>query len=182
MKQIETLLQRYRNGEITPEEQAELNRLTHRDEILNAAASRAAKIRRQRTTVVSSVASVVIVAAVFLTITANNSTPTADTPLLAQNVIEVNEAPAQPQIAPLAAPTESSKPTVSTMTEKPVSAPKKAAETVIEHNNTAQATPINAVSEVKHTEPSASLDPVVACNTQCSPDSVINDIWNFLKA
>ena len=31
MKQIETLLQRYRNGEITPEEQAELNRLTHRD-------------------------------------------------------------------------------------------------------------------------------------------------------
>ena len=91
MKQIETLLQRYRNGEITPEEQAELNRLTHRDEILNAAASRAAKIRRQRTTVVSSVASVVIVAAVFLTITANNSTPTADTPLLAQNVIEVND-------------------------------------------------------------------------------------------
>ena len=39
MKQIETLLQRYRNGEITPEEQAELNRLTHRDEILHAAAS-----------------------------------------------------------------------------------------------------------------------------------------------
>ena len=54
MKQIETLLQRYRNGEITPEEQAELNRLTHRDEILHAAASRAAKIRRQRTTVISS--------------------------------------------------------------------------------------------------------------------------------
>ena len=180
MKQIETLLQRYRNGEITPDEQAELNRLTHRDEILHAAASRAAKIRRQRTTVVSSVASVVIVAAVFLTITANNSTPSADTPLLAQNVIEVNEAPAQPQTAPLAAPTKSSE--VSTMTEKPVSAPKKAAETVIEHNNTAQATPISTVSEVKHTEPSASLDPVVACNTQCSPDSVINDIWNFLKA
>ena len=138
MKQIETLLQRYRNGEITPEEQAEL--------------------------------------------TANNSTPTADTPLLAQNVIEVNETPAQPQTAPLAAPTESSGPAVSTMTEKPVSAPKKATETVIEHNNTPQATPISTVSEVKHTEPNASLDPVVACNTQCSPDSVINDIWNFLKA
>lgn len=182
MKQIETLLQRYRDGEITPEEQAELNRLTHRDEVLHTAASRAAKIRRQRTTAVSTVASVVIVAAVFLTITANNNTPSADTPLLAQNNIEVNEAPAQSQTAPLAAPTKSSEPTVSTVTEKPVSAPKKAAETVIPNNNTPQVSPINTVSEVKHTEPSASLDPVVACNTQCSPDSVINDIWNFLKA
>ena len=25
-------------------------------------------------------------------------------------------------------------------------------------------------------------EPIVACNTQCSPDSVINDIWNFLNA
>ena len=24
-------------------------------------------------------------------------------------------------------------------------------------------------------------DPIVACNTQCSPDSVINDIWKFLR-
>ena len=129
MKQIETLLQRYRNGEITPEEQAELNRLTHRDEILHAAASRAAKIRRQRTTVVSSVASVVIVAAVFLTITANNSTPSADTPLLAQNVIEVNEAPAQKSpSAPLKKPRKPSSNTTTQHRQRP-SAPSRKSNT-----------------------------------------------------
>ena len=31
-------------------------------------------------------------------------------------------------------------------------------------------------------EPLLDPDPIVACNTQCSPDSVINDIWNFLRA
>ena len=44
--------------------------------------------------------------------------------------------------------------------------------------------PTPAVQDIAVAEPSSYSvsEPVVACNTQCSPDSVINDIWNFLKA
>lgn len=44
--------------------------------------------------------------------------------------------------------------------------------------------PTPAVQDIAAAEPSSYSvsEPVVACNTQCSPDSVINDIWNFLKA
>ena len=41
MKQIEILLQRYAEGVITPEEQSELNKLTHRDDVLHSASIQA---------------------------------------------------------------------------------------------------------------------------------------------
>ena len=68
MKRLENLLQRYNEGVITPEEKAELDLLTHRDEIFQAATVQATKIRRKRYITASSIASLAIVAGVFFTI------------------------------------------------------------------------------------------------------------------
>ena len=62
MNQLETLLQRYKEGVITPDEQAELDRLTNRHQVFSAASAQASAMRRRRYAVVSSVASLLIVA------------------------------------------------------------------------------------------------------------------------
>ena len=48
MTKLETLLQQYADGTLTPEGQDELNRLTHRDQVLASASMQAGKIRRKR--------------------------------------------------------------------------------------------------------------------------------------
>lgn len=185
MNQLETLLQRYKEGVITPGEQAELDRMTNRQEVFNAASAQASAMRRRRYAVVSSLATLLIVAGIAYTAWNSNGTDMSDSPMVAQYSAEktpvavdsfvrqdaVQQANARPQ--------QSSSPDISVATKSEPQASNPGIATKTPRVHTSVVTVENNV-----TEPSAIpiTETVVACNTQCSPDSVINDIWNFLKA
>lgn len=183
MKQIDILLQRYAEGAITPEEQLELDRLTHREDILHAATMKATKIRTRRNAVVSVAASVALVVGLLLTFINMGDQGTTQDPLLAQA-----DPVSQSSLQDVSPNTQSvdAKETKSPSSPKKVVAPHshktEKAETVsvrIRHDaGQEQVVAYNETEPFVH----ANSDPIVACNTQCSPDSVINDIWNFLKA
>ena len=187
MNQLETLLHRYKEGVITPEEQAELDQLTHRHEVFNAAREQASSIRRRQYSIVSSVASVLIVVGVIVAMWSRQGSAMPDTPLVAQSgevqipaVLDtaVPQTPAriQTEAMPNANARMSTEETVVHRETAAVAEPSKSAP--------ARREPTPAVQDIAAAEPSSYSvsEPVVACNTQCSPDSVINDIWNFLKA
>ena len=183
MKQIEILLQRYAEGVITPEEQSELNKLTHRDDVLHSASIQATKIRRRRNAMVTATASILLVVGLFLTLNISGNQNTTQSPLLAK--ANPSFLDTSPTVAPTLEPAGTTT-TISSVqshettlepaqiTTEPISSPAPRRQVV----ETSQP---QIHSE---TEPMAHVanDPVVACNTQCSPDSVINDIWNFLNA
>jgi len=187
MSNIENLLRRQYEGTITPEEQSELDRLTHRDQVIEAATHRAKVLRRRQLAGVTGVASVLIVAGAvfFMRPTVNSSS--GGTPIVAKTdvpkvvVTEIEEAGVpsstmQIEEAPEKAVKEVSvkdesvvKPSVSRQDSSPVVAPKSVQPVQVESVNDVQPTVI------------PDCEPVVACNTACSPDSVINDIWKFLR-
>ena len=189
MNQLETLLHRYKEGVITPEEQAELDQLTHRHEVFNAAKEQASSIRRRQYSIVSSVASVLIVVGVIVAMWSRQGSAMPDTPLMAQSgevQIPAVLDTAVPQ-TPARIQTEAIPNTTARMsTEETVVHRESATATAAEPSKSAPARrePTPAVQDIAAAEPSSYSvsEPVVACNTQCSPDSVINDIWNFLKA
>ena len=98
MKDIENLLQRYQEGDLDSEGLAELNRLTHRDRVLQAASRQAQAIhRRRQTAVVGVVAVLVVVGVVFLTLPKTNNTIN-DSPIMAKTEVPtLNEAIANTQ-------------------------------------------------------------------------------------
>ena len=187
MNQLETLLHRYQEGIITPEEKAELDQLTRRQEVFEAASAQAASMRRKQYTVVSAVASLLIVVGVVFTLWSPAGGASSDSPLVAQSrevqppVTDDAVAQQRPAIQPAAQPLATIQPAaeepVEVQESTPIAEPAKPAPI---RRETAPAMPVT----VEMVEPSAIIasEPVVACNTQCSPDSVINDIWNFLKA
>ena len=181
MKNIDNLLQRYSEGTITPEEQDELNCLTRRDEVFHAAEAEAHTIRRRRRATASTVAAVLIVAGVLFTILPQNRLSTGDAPLIAQAETGSQATPQHlsqtlpPDAATNAQPAALPQPaqTVATQAEPSHAAPA----------STSHPKPSKAIETLDNEiEPLLDPDPIVACNTQCSPDSVINDIWNFLRA
>lgn len=181
MKRLENLLQRYNEGVITPEEKAELDLLTHRDEIFQAATVQATKIRRKRYITASSIASLAIVAGVFFTIF-NTTNPNPDSSTVVAQA-DIHETPMHSETitAPLPATESTTQPSAQ---HQPVEQPTPTQKQAIRPVETTPREPIAKKIESlsNNTEPLSVTDPVVACNTQCSPDSVINDIWNFLKA
>lgn len=185
MNNIENLLRHQQEGALTPEEQDELNRLTHRDRVLQAAAQQAHTLRRRQYLRASAVTSVILIAgACFLTfpsanpeasgtpIVAQSDAPSPKTVLAAQEALS-NDAPALPQATP------SDKRSIG---QKELSL-NAAAPAAIEQQQPAAAANLPVENIVDELEPSAIVqdNPIVACNTQCSPDSVINDIWKFLR-
>lgn len=188
MNKLETLLQRYAQGTITPDEQAELNSLTHRDQILHAANNRAVTIRRRRRVVGSTVASLLIIVAACLTLIPSNRISGSDAPIIAQTPTTLPSTLPEPQIAVQEASSPAALTSGRPAAEKPSTSQKKAYPAPKHLHESAQPSPSNATQPAAalHTniEPATpvSHDPIVACNTQCSPDSVINDIWAFLKA
>ena len=62
MSNIENLLRRQYEGNISPEELSELERLTHREQVIETATRRAKVIRRRHLAGVTGVASVLIIA------------------------------------------------------------------------------------------------------------------------
>ncbi len=187
MKAIETLLQRYHDGSITPDEMDELNRLTHREDVIQMANAKATSIRRRRNGRIVAVASVLLVAGVFFAVFTNQGLETGDEPLIAKvethNVdvadlgqsAAVEKEDAQEHVAVEPMETELR------VAAEPVIVPERTMKAVASVRETVKEPLSHTQREVVNVE-AMEIDPIVACNTQCSPDSVINDIWNFLKA
>ena len=154
MDDIQRLLQKYHDGTLTPGEQAELDRLTHKDEVLGEAFHKADGIVRRRQVRYLAMAMtglVLLGAGVWMARPSQEAAPlVAERQALPAAVAD--EAPAPPPAQPTAArPANVAKPA-----SKPV-APTQAA-------------------------PHVEQQTVVVCNTQCEADSVISDIWKFLSA
>ena len=189
MSKIETLLRRHAEGIITPEEQEELNQLTRRDETLRNASLRAKQLRR-RASLAFSLVAFIVVGSLF--VWRSPAERTSATPLLAAQMDSHDEDSAM-TAQRMELPTSLPEPAVqSTPTVVPPSAPSSAEphkEATPAPRHAAPVQPAAATPEeplpVAETVPAAPLrshEPVVACNTACSPDSVISDIWNFLHA
>ena len=187
MTELESLLRRYAQGDITEEELQRLDTLSHRDEVLAGAAVRARTLRRQRATRMSVVASVAVVVALVAVIALRAGTPAG----VADNVLEASMTtpPAVTEsIETMAVPAEvqqPARPAVRPAASREVAenvplperkAPELAAEALQE-----TPVPVQVREEVPVTVHAAEDYPVVACNSECSPDSVINDIWRFLR-
>ena len=181
MNNVESLLRRYQEGSLTPEELSELNQLTHRDKVFAAACQQAKAIHRRRYAAVSGVAAVLIVVGVIFFARPSVDNALSEMPMVAQtNVPKPTEM--EPNV-----PASSATPKATEVVSTP--APK------VRHNDTAVLQsepklvspvtieqPASVEAVVESQEPSVVVeDPIVACNTQCSPDSVINDIWKFLR-
>ena len=168
MKQdsIQQLLAKRQAGTLTDSELEELNRLTHKDEVVAAAEQAATLIVRRRRLVTSSVALVAVAVAVFgitLLVPKNEMLLVAQQQPAPQPV-EVEEMPQAVEApAALAVPTTPA-------ASKHTTAPNPAV---------AQAQPAKSVPQAAETH---RTDPTVMCNNQCEADSVINDIWKFLTA
>lgn len=177
MKEIDILLQKYASGELTPEELDKLNRLTHRDRVVSAAGAQAHQMKRKQWTRVSVMASVLIVASVGMALYQRpDAAAVGNAPVVAQTV-------AQPELKSAEAVSTAVAAEPQTVTPRQMAAK---VEPLVP-----AATPTAAAVEHAAEEPEQDMMPVavhveteaiVACNTQCSPDSVISDIWKFLKA
>ena len=181
MKNLETLLRRYNEGDLNAEELDELNRLTHRDQVLQAANMRVRAIKRRRYSAVAGVAVVLLVTGVFFFARPSVDNQLAETPIMAQADVPTlsEEASGMPVVSKQEEPTQQMTSIETRMRQHDTSIlqpkPKLVSVAPVEQ----------AVSEEVDVEqlepPIVSEDPIVACNTQCSPDSVINDIWKFLR-
>ena len=155
MKQnsLQYLLDKFRAGTLTDEERSELNRLTHRDEVMASAHSRARGILWRRASL--AVGALAVIGAGVMAVMPR---PTEEV-----MVAEVREVPTAMQVAPAVE-----------QVLRPVEAREAAPKPV------AKAVPTPKPASVK---PAAikKTEPVVVCNNQCDADSVINDIKRFLS-
>ncbi|MDY6371679.1 MAG: hypothetical protein SPL12_05200 [Bacteroidales bacterium] len=163
MDDIQRLLQKYHDGTLTPGEQAELDRLTHKDEVLGEAFHKADGIVRRRQVRYLAMAMtglVLLGAGVWMARPSQEAAPlVAGRQALPAAVAD--EAPAPPP----AQPTVAGEP-VLVAAARPANVAKPAPKPVA---------PTQAA-------PHAEQQTVVVCNTQCEADSVINNIWKFLSA
>ncbi len=162
---IEHLLQRYREGTISDSELADLNRLTHRDEVMERAGRQAAGIVHRRRTVAFTLAGLLVAGAATWTLLRPQS----------DSAPQVAEASMPELVAPLPEPTvEQVAPSIQTV------APERTH--MLRNTTTASAPSPNAAPPTPASShiTSDSEEPVVMCNNQCVADSVINDIWKFL--
>ncbi len=187
MSNIENLLRRQYEGVITPEEQSELDRLTHRDNVIMAATRRAKVLRRRQIAGVTGAASVLLVAGLIFFNHPSIGEMKADGQLMAKSEIPEMSAPIvvvteQAHTKTQAKSTNGGTNDVVHNRAELISEP-----SVVVH----EATSVVASAVEQPTFEEASNDvqpavitesePIVACNTACSPDSVISDIWKFLR-
>ena len=186
MTELETLLRRYAEGTITQEEHQRLAILSHRDEVLAGAAVRAKRLRRQRAARLSLAASVMIVVAIVAAVALRSGTPAGipDTvmearmeqaPALATQV----ETMADPAQEVVSEPVKARPSRVCEVAETDLGTGRKAVEATDAMLDSSR--PAQPREEPPVTVYSGENYPVVACNSECSPDSVINDIWRFLR-
>jgi len=187
MSTLDNLLRRHEEGTLSHEELEQLNQLTHRDQVLQAAIQRAGHIRRRRRIGVTSFASIILVAGIFIftqnsvndSISDSSTMAQADVPpttdILTDNDVSLPTTPAQITLKENALPTSSD---THIDTIRPSVRP-----TPISVTPTHKMEAATIETVIDEIEPSIDGMPetIVACNTQCSPDSVINDIWKFLR-
>lgn len=187
MTNLENLLLRHAEGTLTPEEQHELDQLTHRDAVVGAARKRATQLRNRRIASVSAVASVLLVAGVVVAHLSGSGNMQVEQPLMAQadipatiqTVVSPSSAVSQPENRPVSVATVSRRPVVDAEPAAPITAVQEAVEEQPRVESAASVRQyVDEVAPDVHTY----SDIIVACNTDCTPDSVINDIWKFLKA
>lgn len=179
MDDIQRLLQKYHDGTLTPGEQAELDRLTHKDEVLGEAFHKADGIVRRRQVRYLAMAMTGLVLLGAGVWTAAGGQRSADSGLATVQETVAQETPAPP---------ETTQPTIATeppATQEPVlvAAAKPAAVAGGKKPRAGKATPatIHRPPITDH-QPKGTEKTVVVCNTQCEADSVINNIWKFLSA
>ncbi len=187
MSNIEDLLRRQYEGSITPEEQSELDCLTHRSQVIAAATRRAKVLRRRQLAGVTGVASILLVAGLIFFVHPTAGEMKTDSRVVAKTDIPempvTTEVEAEQQPAAFQERPASDK-AINAVQDGavPVSAPSVAV---------SESAPTEALSVEKAVSQETFIDvppttitrsePVVACNTACSPDSVISDIWKFLN-
>lgn len=161
MKQdsIQQLLAKRQAGTLSDSELQELNRLTHKDEVIAAAEQASAGIIRRRRLITSAVA---VVAIAVGTVGIAMLMPKNEVPLVAQK-----------QPAPQPIVVEQMPQTVEVPAETVIAKPAVVKKTT---------TPVAQADNVSHHEVAKKTDPTVMCNNQCEADSVISDIWKFLTA
>lgn len=175
MTNIETLLRRYAEGTLTPEQQAELDALTHRQQVWQAANQQATDIRRRRRGSIAAVVSLCVVSAVFVLLRPASQGVSDAKPVVAQvqpQSVAPTDAPMAINVAMQDSPDQEML-HVESVVEHTVAETVHASRQVASH-------PADVMPVANPVEPADQT--IVACNTQCSPDSVINDIWNFLRA
>lgn len=176
MKEIDVLLERYAKGILSDEEQVRLNQLTRRDEVWAAASMRAHRLKRNRRAAISVVAALLVVVSVGVTLNLRPDVAEPKALVVARtNVAQESEAAVSAaevvQVMPQQEGLRQAYLAEKTSHVQLDSQAARVAQIVVD--------PVPEAAEVPlHLE----SDPVVACNTQCSPDSVISDIWKFLKA
>lgn len=187
MSNIENLLRRQYEGNISPEELSELERLTHREQVIETATRRAKVIRRRHLAGVTGVASVLIIAGFIVFVYPSIGGINTGKPMVAKTEI--------PEIVP--SNVTKVEPIQSTIPETPVQETSTKSildeeEPVLKQSTMLHPSKSVSASEIIRNEPEevvndiqptiiSDCDPIVACNTACSPDSVINDIWKFLR-
>ena len=185
MTQLESLLRRYAEGSITQEEMEQLDTLTHRKEVLAGAEERAKVLHRRwvaRTSLVVSFALIVTVTALAVWIP-RQGVQVAGTPMMAQ--LTPSDQLDAPVVVTKAQP-EASHPQA-VVARKTPAAPLEESRPAVKPAPQQQESPVVAVTgeaELQEDVPMVYVredQPVVACNSACSPDSVINDIWRFLR-
>ncbi len=152
---IQQLLEKYREGTLSNEEREELNRLTHRDEVMASAGHKAGVIRRRTRMGIGFGVILLVVGGAFMW---TSSPQPTEAPLVAEAAVPEEVTLPEP-VVEQSAPAE--QPVTPVLPRKSQS---HRPETVAP-----QAVP-------------ASEEPVVMCNNQCEADSVISDIWKFLTA
>lgn len=150
--EIEQLLTRYREGTLSDNELAELNRLTGRDVLMDDACRRADGIIRRRRASLFTIAGLLVAGATAWTLL---SPQHSEATLVAEAVVPETVLPAAPE------PVVEQVAQIKNTEHKPVAA------TQPRRTNT-------------HQVPAMTDKPVVVCNNQCEADSVISDIWKFL--
>jgi hypothetical protein len=181
MSNLEKLLRSYQEGSLNPEELAELNRLTHRDQVLHAASQQVRAIRNRRYSAVAGVSAVLLVAGIVVFARPSVDNSLAEKPVVAQADVPTIDVSASEN---LLAPVQTE---VRQVEVKPASSARHHDIDVLQPkpslvSNEPVEQPVSIETVMEQREPSTIIDePVVACNTQCSPDSVINDIWKFLR-
>lgn len=174
MNSLDYLLRRYSEGTITPEEQQELDALTHRSQVFQAASHHADQITRRRNASFAAVASLLLIAGgAFLFRPSVNQM--VHEPIIAETHIEQ----ANPSTTPTAAPEVIDQEQHRLMAQ--VEEKQQTIESpVLDDPSDAVPASVEVINEVIHE--TEAYQTVIACNSQCSPDSVINDIWKFLRA
>ena len=162
---LQQLLAKYQQGTISNEELEQLNVLSHKDDVVESAFSRARRIVVRRTwrNVAFAVAGLAVAGAGIWVIA-----PPHDAPMVAE--VKENNQPVAESV-------------VEVQSVEPVSQQEPAMLVARADSKTSASNAKPAVPSVKAREAMPVYDePIVICNNQCDADSVINDIWKFLTA